>query len=425
MNARTPHSITLTPFSADCVERTYGWVSDPELRRAFLMRGEVTPEGHRDYFRRVLMDPSQRVYAVLADGRHVGNCGLKEIDRRERRAELWIYLGDVPVRGKGIGTRATELLIEEARTALALKKLSLHVADFNEPARRLYAGLGFAEAAFLDTAGDWSGRDCAVLRMERTLSTRDVAMMQPSFLPWQGFFELLWMSDSFILLDDFQFSVQSYHQRNRIFINRGQPDWITAPVLKTVSFGAPLNEAKLNDATGWREKTWKRIQHNYGKAPFFTALGPRVGQWLLSPATSLAEQNTAFIMLVCDLLDIRREIRRSSDRPSQTQRSNRVAELLRSVHAERYFCARGSFAYMHEDGVFPLSGVETLFQDFRTRPYPQAGSPDTFVPSLSVLDALLNVGPERTLDLIIGGTNRWTTWNEMAAAPAHEEAHEH
>ena len=46
-----------------------------------------------------------------------------------------------------------------------------------------------------------------------------VGMMQPSFMPWQGFFELIFISDIFIFLDDFQFSVQSYHQRNRLFVN--------------------------------------------------------------------------------------------------------------------------------------------------------------------------------------------------------------
>lgn len=407
--------VSLIPFSQKHIESTYAWVNDPNLRSRFLMRGEVTPNGHSEYFKRTMADSTQRVFAILANGRHVGNCGLKHICLHHRRAELWIYIGEETVRNKGIGKSATKLLVEEARTSLALKTLCLHFADFNKAARQLYQGLGFTKIATDDPRGEWSGRDYSVVRMERSLSARDVAMMQPTFLPWQGFFELIRMSDVFILLDDFQFSVQSYHQRNRLFVNRNQPDWITAPVMKTVSFAAPLTKTKLNEAAHWRKKIWKRIVQNYRKAPYFPSLAPVIEQWLMKPAPSLAEQNVAFIRLVCELLSITPEFRLSSEFKSTQQSSLRVQELLRAVDAERYFSAKGSFPYMHAEGVFPLNDITVLFQDFQCSPYSQVGSSTSFVPSLSVLDALLNVGPEKTLELIKGGTHRWATWDDMTA----------
>ena len=60
----------------------------------------------------------------------------------------------------------------------------------------------------------------------------NVAMMQPTFLPWLGYFQLIYKSDIFIFLDDFQFSVQSYHQRNKLFVNQDQVDWYTVPIKK-------------------------------------------------------------------------------------------------------------------------------------------------------------------------------------------------
>ena len=71
-----------------------------------------------------------------------------------------------------------------------------------------------------------------------------VAMMQPTFLPWQGYFELIYQADCFIFLDDFQFSVQSYHQRNRLFVNRDQVGWYTVPVKKSNAF---LRKTKTED----------------------------------------------------------------------------------------------------------------------------------------------------------------------------------
>lgn len=100
-----------------------------------------------------------------------------------------------------------------------------------------------------------------------------VAMMQPSFLPWLGYFELIFRAERFIFLDDFQFSIQSYHQRNSFFVNRGQVDWYTVPVQKSKPF-LLLNQTPINEATSWRKKQWTRIEQNYSKAPFYSIVAP-------------------------------------------------------------------------------------------------------------------------------------------------------
>ena len=240
-------------------------------------------------------------------------------------------------------------------------------------------------------------------------------MMQPAFLPWQGFFELIYQSERFILLDDFQFSVQSYHQRNRLFVNKGQIDWYSVPVRKSISFGEPLNCTSINDDIPWRVKMWKRIQQNYSKAIYYSVMAPFVQEWLFDKRQTLADQNIGFIKMVCDILGFRREFLLSSKFSSAAQRSERVAELLKESGAGTYYCARGSFDYMLSDGVFPINGIEVLFQDFQTCAYPQIGSPDCFIPYLSVLDALMNVGAEQTAVLITQGTAKWLTWDEMAS----------
>jgi hypothetical protein len=248
----------------------------------------------------------------------------------------------------------------------------------------------------------------------------NVAMMQPAFMPWQGFFELIYHSDIFILLDDFQFSVQSRHQRNRLFVNKGQVDWYSVPILKSESFKSPLNQTIINESTTWREKMWKRIQQNYSKTPYYPQIAPLVEKWLLEKSKSLAAQNIAFTKIVCDLLELKREFRLSSQHPSEQPRSQRVLELLHWCQAKRYYCARGSFAYMLEDAVFPVDDIEVLFQDFQPKAYNQRGAVDSFVPNLSVLDALFNVGPEQTAELIRNGTPQWLTWEDMVkrnAAP--------
>lgn len=241
----------------------------------------------------------------------------------------------------------------------------------------------------------------------------NVAMMQPTFLPWQGFFELIYQSDIFIFLDDFQFSVQSYHQRNRLFSGPGKVDWYTVPVVKARSFGLPLNAACIDESSHWRKKMLNRLRHNYGKAAFFNEVFPRVEGWLTNPAMSLAEHNMGFIRLVLELFGWKKDIKFSSTCHSDLQRSGRVLELLRLCGATKYYAANGSFGYMHEEGIFPVTDIEVLFQNFVPKRYPQVGSPDEFVPFLSVLDSLFNIGPENSAQLIIKGTDEWRSWDQM------------
>lgn len=154
--------IRLAPFTDDRVDRTFAWISEPALRRAFLMRGDPTRAGHESYFARVLADPSQRVYAILCDGEHVGNCGFKHIDPCAGEGELWIYIGPRQLRGNGIGDAAVRLLLCEGTEQLGLRRVFAHVAEDNEPARRLYARTGFVRTG--TSAAEWDGR--GVIRMQ-------------------------------------------------------------------------------------------------------------------------------------------------------------------------------------------------------------------------------------------------------------------
>jgi hypothetical protein len=217
----------------------------------------------------------------------------------------------------------------------------------------------------------------------------------------------------FVLLDDFQFSVQSYHQRNRLFVNAGQADWFTVPVVKSLSFKTPLNQTRIDEASPWRKKMLRRLRQNYARTPYFEEIFPAVEAWIEAPATSLAEQNIAFIRLVLERLGWERQLRFSSEHPSEATRSQRVLDILRRHGATRYYVARGSFEYMLEDGMFPVADIELRFQNFVPKAYRQHGSPGEFVPYLSVLDALFNAGPAETARLITQGTDCWLDWNDM------------
>jgi hypothetical protein len=245
-----------------------------------------------------------------------------------------------------------------------------------------------------------------------------VALMQPTFLPWQGYFGLVAAADVFVLLDDFQFQRHSFHQRNRIRSANGDETWISLPVghprdgeFPTLGDAVPVVDAK------WRRRTRTTLEQSYGRATHFAAVRGPIDDWVDTTFTSVADMNIAFIQLVAGMLGFEPEWRRSSEIGSAGQRSERVLDLLQRVDARTYLCARGSYDYMAHDGLFPVDHIDVLFQDFEPVAYPQRRT-DEFVSHLSVLDALFEVGADETRRLVLEGQRAWTPWRAMPAMTA-------
>jgi hypothetical protein len=250
----------------------------------------------------------------------------------------------------------------------------------------------------------------------RGLPSPCVTLMQPTFMPWQGYFALIAAAECFVFLDDFQFSRGTFDQRNRLLLGDGGVTWVTMPVGHT---GSDDDRGRFNavvprlDATA-RRKLLMTVKSSYAKTAFFAGVYPAIEAWLTTEWRTLADLNIDFIKRVTVMLGYDVEFRLSSELTVQGTRSTLLAAILRAVGAGTYLSAKGSFGYMQEDGVFPLAGLTTVFQDFVPRAYPQRQS-DTFVSHLSVLDALFQVGPEQTRQLIADGQRAWVAWDAMAS----------
>ena len=157
--------IELIPFSKKHLTKTFAWINDPILQRGFLIQGLPTYETHIQYFENKLNNPREKVFSIIYNEKHIGNCGFKNIIVN-KEAELWIYLGEQRIKHKGIGKIATKMLIEYGVDTLHIEKIYLHVADFNTPAVRLYKNMGFHKVPIEDNSG-WENRDINIIRMER------------------------------------------------------------------------------------------------------------------------------------------------------------------------------------------------------------------------------------------------------------------
>lgn len=246
---------------------------------------------------------------------------------------------------------------------------------------------------------------------------KKVAMMQPTFLPWLGYFELIMKVDLFVFCDDFQFVGKSWHQKNKLLFNKRIVTDITVPVKKKGAYKQNINDVAIREDLPWRTKLWKSIKLNYQKTPFYTEYADKIEPLLMKPQENLARQNIELIKYISSLLGIQTEFIQSSDIQKEGARSVLVANLLNEVKADAFYQASGSFIYMYEDKVFPIKDIPVYFQDATPISYRQYNNATgSFVPYLSVMDALFNVGAEQTRGIIGSMTKHWLTWDEMVKA---------
>lgn len=387
------------------------------------MDRHITYAQHQAWFASLAQDTTQFVWAIEQNELgHIGNIGLKNIDRQHRLGEYWIYLGNTEAQGHGFATAATELALEQAFDRLGLRKVYLHVNPNNHAALRVYERCGFEHEGLLRQEYERTQGRCDMLRMgicesvwrsKGRLKPR-VALMQPTFLPWIGYYELLEQVDVFVFLDDFQFSRQSWGQRNQIFLSPGRAGLITLPVQHPKNIAATFLDIIPAVTPHWTKKFLNSISQSYGKAPYFHAIIPLLKEWLSCPTTTLADMLTFFIRQVALYVGIHTQVLYSSalEYDRKARRSEKIASLLHAVDARCYYSPIGSFGYMQQDALFPLEGVKTYFQNHNPKIYPQHGS-SKFVPYLSAVDALFNLSPSQ-LRKTLRGTPRWLTWKEAS-----------
>lgn len=152
------------------VRRTYLWLQDAQLRQNFLMRGDSPKiSTHFQYWRQMLADSKQRIYSIYHGGRHIGNAGLRSFDVASGSAELWLYVGESMMRGRGIGRLVLGLLEDKIKNELCFGRALLHVSRKNRAAWRLYTAAGYkiSETQDAHTLGFMPDQD--VIKMEKWL----------------------------------------------------------------------------------------------------------------------------------------------------------------------------------------------------------------------------------------------------------------
>lgn len=224
---------------------------------------------------------------------------------------------------------------------------------------------------------------------------RTAAIMQPTYLPYLGYFHLIAASDVFVFLDDVQFARRSWQSRNRI-LGPGGEVMLTVPVQKH-DRDTSIAQIEISDGEPWRDKHLASIRHAYGKRPFF-AEGFAFLEETIVPSGRLAGLNRGIVEGAARRLGLATEFVNATDLACPGHRSDHLLAICRAVGATDYLSPMGSHDYMDDDGVFAAVAFPVRFQGFVEVAYPQGREP--FVPYMAFVDALMNLGWSGLRDLI-------------------------
>lgn len=227
-----------------------------------------------------------------------------------------------------------------------------------------------------------------------------VAIHQPNFFPWLGFFQKIKLSHKFILLDHVQYQKTGGAWQNRVKMHvGGTGKWVTAPIIRSYQGVRSVNEMELQQSVKWRDKMWKTITSSYSKHPYFAETVRIIEPLLLNEESNISRYNTRAITTISEQLGIETsKISLSSELPYVGSSNEMLVSLTKAVDCGVYLCGGGADRYQDES-LFSINGIELRYQDFQHPVYEQYGQVN-FVTGLSIVDPLMNVGVDGVRSLL-------------------------
>jgi hypothetical protein len=213
-----------------------------------------------------------------------------------------------------------------------------------------------------------------------------IAIMQPYFLPYIGYMQLMSAVDKFILYDDVAFINRGWINRNRLLIN-GQEHLFTIP-LKDASQNKLINEVHLADDPKWRGKLLKTIDQGYRKAPYYGTVMPLTEKIINFTTDSIAELIHASLVELNHYLGLTTQLIASSSIYNNThlKAQERILAICQQEKASHYINPIGGIE-LYNKSTFVEAGINLSFIQSKRVTYPQFKN--EFIPWLSILDVLM------------------------------------
>jgi hypothetical protein len=213
-----------------------------------------------------------------------------------------------------------------------------------------------------------------------------ISIRQPGYFPYLGFFKKIESVDTFVFLDDVQYTRSDWDNRNKIKTSDGSM-WLTIPILnKSKEF---LNEVKIDNTQNWKYKHKSAIKFNYENTPFFDLYWKDIELILNKKYTKLIELNIELINYFKSILEINTEIIFSSNLNINSNGSEKLYEICKILEADTYLSGELGQNYLNLE-IFEKNDIKIIFEKFQHPTYSQINS--QFLPNMSIMDLLFNEG---------------------------------
>jgi hypothetical protein len=219
------------------------------------------------------------------------------------------------------------------------------------------------------------------------------AVLQPSYIPWRGYFHQIYKADIFVFYDDAQYDKHGWRNRNRVKTPTGA-QWLTIPVLsKNVIINkTPINEVPICWNRAWNVKHWSTLKHLYGKAPYFQRYAPILEELYSRHPQLLADFTMDLTIALAKELGIERtRFVRSSSLNITGSKTDYLINIFRALGVTHYITGPSAKNYLEEEKLYSL-GVSLEYMIYDYPEYDQFYPP--FDPRISIIDLLFMTGPQ-------------------------------
>lgn len=223
-----------------------------------------------------------------------------------------------------------------------------------------------------------------------------IAIMQPGYIPWLGFFELMYNCDTFVVFDDVQYTEKDWRNRNRIRTKHGWI-WLTVPVLTKNKRKQLINETKINYSVNWIKKHLNAVKLNYSKAKYFRDYFFDFKNIIEKKHDLLIDLDLEIISWMSRRMNINKEIVRSSILNIDGRKEEKIIGICNKLGASEIYDSKAASFFLDLE-KFSKAGVNIIFQNYLHPVYEQLYKP--FLPYMSALDLFFNYGP-KSLSVIL------------------------
>jgi hypothetical protein len=237
----------------------------------------------------------------------------------------------------------------------------------------------------------------------KTRNSFVVGIHQPNFFPWLGYFNKISLTETFVFLDDVDFSSSngSYTKRCKIKL-REEAHWLGIPVNPSKRTGKRIDQIKLPVEDHWKDIVINKLTEAYKYSKYFDEVILMVNKIFEAKAEYLSDLNISAVKCIGDKIGLENQkYIKSSELHVISTGTQRLVDLIAKLKSDTYLSGLGSSGYLEAD-LFEKNNISLRFQENYSFSYPQGKG--EFIRGLSVIDALMNVGFEKTKNLILRGS---------------------